>query len=75
MPKTKRGKGVRTVSEELRLAVRDSGKTLYRVAKDAGVNYSSLHRFMAGRQLPSAPVLDKLSAYLGLRLVQERGDE
>lgn len=63
------------MSDELRRAVADSGKTLYRVAKDAGVNYSSLHRFMAGRQLPSVPVLDKLCVSLGLKLVREGGKE
>jgi transcriptional regulator with XRE-family HTH domain len=60
--------GKLAVSATLRRAIRDSGKTLYRVAKDSGVPYATLHRFMNGRTEVSLGSLDKLCAYLGLTL-------
>ena len=62
-----------TVSETLRRAIRDSGRTLYRVAKDSGIPYATLHRFMSGERSISLRALDKLSAYLGLQLVPAEG--
>lgn len=60
------------VSEALRRAVRDSGQTWYRIAKDSGVNYGTLHKFMTGtRQGLSLAAVDKLAAYFGMRLVKE----
>jgi transcriptional regulator with XRE-family HTH domain len=60
--------GKLTVSATLRRAIRDSGQTLYRVAKDSGVPYATLHRFMNGKTEVSMASLDKLCAYLGLAL-------
>jgi hypothetical protein len=60
-----------TVSQQLRRAVRQSGRTLYRVSKDSGLSYPALHRFAAGKKGLSLDSLDRLCAYLGLRLVQE----
>ena len=65
-----RGKKERTVSETLREEVRSCGQTLYRVAKDSGVAYATLHRFMAGKRTIGSPAIDKLCAYLGLRLAR-----
>ena len=62
-------KGV-AVSKALKQAVRGSGKTLYRVAKDSGVSYPTLHRFMAGKRSISVEALDKLCLYLGLKLTK-----
>jgi hypothetical protein len=60
-----------TVSEQLRRAVRASGKTLYRVAKDTGISYAPLHRFLHGRSGLRMDLLDQLCSYLGLRLTRE----
>ena len=65
-----RGKKERTVSETLREEVRSCGQTLYRVAKDSGVTYATLHRFMAGRRTVGSSTIDKLCAYLGLKLIR-----
>jgi plasmid maintenance system antidote protein VapI len=59
-----------TMSETVRQAILESGQTLYRVAKDSGVPYATLHRFVTGERSVSAETLDKLCAYLGLRLVR-----
>ncbi len=64
-----------TVSQLLRVTIRDSGKTLYRVAKDSGVSYPALHRFVVGKRSLSMPALDRLCAYLGLELRKREGDQ
>jgi hypothetical protein len=60
------------VSETLRKAVLDSGKTLYRVAKDTGIDYAVMWRFAHGRSRSlDLATLDRLCTYLGLRLTRE----
>jgi transcriptional regulator with XRE-family HTH domain len=60
---------VQDKAEQLREAIRKSGLTLYRVAKDSRVNHASVHRFMHGRQV-SLKSFDKLCDYLGLSLTK-----
>jgi hypothetical protein len=62
----------RLPSETLHRAILESGKTLYRVAKDSGVSYPALHRFANRQRLLSLEGFDKLCAYLGLVLKPER---
>lgn len=57
------------VSESLRKAIQESGLSLYRVAKDAGIGYASLHRFMSGERSVSLDVFDRICESLGLELV------
>jgi hypothetical protein len=66
-----KSKGPETVSGRLRRAVRESGQTLYRVAKGADLSYAALHRFATSRTGLALDSVDRLCAYLGLRLVQE----
>ncbi len=56
-----------TVSDQLRQAIEDSGETLYRVAKDSGVSYPTLHGFVGGRDIKLSNA-DKIADYLGLSL-------
>ena len=56
------------MTDQLKQAVADSGETLYRVAKDSGVDYSVLLRFMADERGISLETAGKLAAYLGLEL-------
>jgi hypothetical protein len=63
-------KGALTMSETVRRAVLESNQTWYRVAKDSGVPYATLHRFVTSQRAVSMETLDKLCAYLGLRLVR-----
>jgi hypothetical protein len=65
------GKAKETVSGRLRRAVRQSGQTLYRVAKGAGLSYAALHRFVAGRTGLALDSVDRLCAYLKLQLTPE----
>jgi hypothetical protein len=63
-------KGAATVSAALRKAIHDTGETLYRVAKDSGVPYATLHRFMRGERTVNLPTIEKLCVYLGLKLTR-----
>jgi hypothetical protein len=60
------------ISDQLRAAVRDSGKSGNVVAKESGIPQPTLSRFLAGANMSSAAV-DKLAAYFGLVLKKERG--
>jgi hypothetical protein len=61
------------VSASLREAVRNSGASLYRISKDSGVPYATLHRFVLGGGNLVLESLDKLCAYLGLELTKKKG--
>ena len=61
-----------TVSEVLRQAIRDSGQSTYRIAKDAGLSYAVVWRFVAGERALSQGAIDKLCASIGLRLVPDK---
>jgi hypothetical protein len=56
------------VSKQLKQAIRDSDETLYRVAKDSGVSYATLHGFMKGRRSLSMDAVDKLCIYFRFTL-------
>jgi plasmid maintenance system antidote protein VapI len=55
--------------DELRQAIADSGLTLYRVAKDAGLPYAVVHRFANGTRDITLGNAGKIAEVLGLRLV------
>jgi transcriptional regulator with XRE-family HTH domain len=59
-------------SDALRAAVKKSGETRYRIAQETGMTESGLSRFVHGGGLNLAS-LDRLAAYLGLRLVAVAG--
>jgi plasmid maintenance system antidote protein VapI len=56
------------VSESLRAAIRDSGLSLYAIAKGAGIGYAQIHRFASGERSLSLDAVDRLAAYFGLSL-------
>ena len=66
---------LKTVSEVLQQAIRKSDQTLYRIAKDAEIDWGTLQRFLDGSR-PSIRIdtVDKLCRHLGLELrpVRER---
>ena len=55
-----------TVCDQLRQAIRDSGKTHYRIGKDAGVKPEMVARFFRGERDVRAETFAKLAAALGL---------
>ena len=61
------GQSAMTISDDLRHAIRNSGKSVTAIAKESGVPQPMLTRFMNGQDLRLATV-DKLAAQLGLTL-------
>jgi len=56
-----------TIIEQLRRAIRDSGKTDYRIAKDAGIGPEQVGRFLAGSDIRISTAA-KICATLDLEL-------
>jgi hypothetical protein len=68
-------RGPISMTEVVRQAIRNSGQTLYRVAKDSGVNYPIVHRFVVHNESIALTGFVKLCAYLGLTLKPEREEK
>jgi transcriptional regulator with XRE-family HTH domain len=58
------------LSEQLRKAVEDSGFTVYRLAKDVGLDPRIIYRFMRGEHVTTATA-DLIAERLGLRLTDK----
>jgi len=56
------------ISKQLKKAVRDSGMSLYAIAKGADMEYSTLHRFAAGQRDIYLETAAKLAKFFGLEL-------
>lgn len=71
MPKRKSQSGeVPSLAASLRAAAEDSGLSVYRIAKDSGVDQSTLNKFLNGdRDNLTLEVADRLFKYFGLRVV------
>jgi DNA-binding phage protein len=61
-----------TISDQLKAAVKASGLTSYRVAKDAGITQIMLDRFMAGDGDLRLATAAKLCDALGLELCKRK---
>jgi hypothetical protein len=61
-------------SDTLRSTIETSGLSLYRVAKNAGLSYSVVHRFMHEKRSLSMQAFDKLCASLQLELQPKKHD-
>ena len=60
---------LKTISDALRQAIRKSDQTLYRIAKDAEVDWGTVQRFLDGtRANIRIDTIDKLCRHLGLTL-------
>jgi transcriptional regulator with XRE-family HTH domain len=60
-----------TLTDVLRAAIQRSGLTYYRIGKATGIDETNLGRFMAGELSVRLDKADRLTAYLGLRLVPD----
>jgi hypothetical protein len=65
----KRQKTPRTVCDQLRDAIQESGKTHYRVGKDAGIKPEIVTRFVRGQRDITGKTFGKLASAMGLTLV------
>ena len=54
--------------ERIRKAIQADGRSLYRLAKDAGVDVAPLQRFMKAQQTLRLPTAEKLCGVVGLDL-------
>lgn len=62
-----------TISEQLREAIRNSGLSVYRIAKDSGVPQQTLQRFMTHeRDIRMAQTADRLATYFKLELAPQQ---
>jgi plasmid maintenance system antidote protein VapI len=59
----------RTVCDQLRDAIQDSGKTHYRIGKDAGIKPEIVARFVRKQRDITGKTFAKLAAALGMTLV------
>ncbi len=59
-----------SLTKQLRAAIRQSGLTIYRIAKDSGIPQPTVQRFAAGKRDMYLETADKLAAYFGMRLTR-----
>ena len=57
-----------SLAAQLRKAIKASGLTQYRIAKDTGVPQPVVNRFVNGERSITLETADKLCRYLGLKL-------
>jgi transcriptional regulator with XRE-family HTH domain len=62
----------RSIVEQLRQAIANSGQTEYAIAKGSGVSQSVVNRFVNGERGISLETAAKLCEYLDLDLVARR---
>lgn len=61
-----------TLSDQVKRAIDDSGESRYAIAKATGIDESALAKFYNGQRGITTDTLDRLGAYLGLRIVMDR---
>jgi plasmid maintenance system antidote protein VapI len=59
----------KTLSDQLRDAIEQSGMSRYRLAEESGVDAASLCRFVAGQTGLTLKNIDRIGQVIGLRLV------
>lgn len=67
-----------SISQQIKDAIRKSGKTLLQIERDTGVSNATLGRFLSEdpaihRDIRLEKTADKLAEYFGLKLTKDRG--
>jgi transcriptional regulator with XRE-family HTH domain len=62
----------KTLTDQIREAIKQSELTAYQICKETGIQNSSMSRFLSGERGLSLAHLDKLAALLGLRIATTR---
>lgn len=57
------------ILDDIRQAIKVSGKTRYRISKDTGISEGQLSELMAGTKGLSIEAMERLAHYLGLEIV------
>ena len=60
-----------TLTEQLKEAIRASGKSLYQISRESGVASPQLYRFVNGDRSLTLPAVDKICRALRLQLVSQ----
>ena len=60
------------LSDQIRQAIDDSGRTRYRIAQETGIDESALSKFYRGKRGFNSETIDTLGEFLGLRIVADR---
>ena len=63
------------MTDQIRRAIDDSGLTRYRIAKETGIDESTLAKFYNGHRGLSMGALNRLGKFLELRIVMDRKPE
>jgi len=61
-----------TMTDVLKAAIKESGLTRYRIARETGLTEATLCRFVGGETSLRLDKADVLADYLGLELVRKR---
>ena len=61
-----------TLNDQLRKAIRQSGQSLYAIAKGTGVHYGVIYRFAVGQRDIYLQTASKVADYLELELTKAR---
>jgi DNA-binding phage protein len=69
-PVASTGKATGRLSQALRDALRTSDKSMYQIARDAGVSQIVVSRFISGERDIRMATADRLAEALGLKLAQ-----
>jgi len=56
------------ITDPLREAIQNSEETIYRIAKESGVDYAVVSRFWKGERDLQLSTADRLAKYFGLEL-------
>lgn len=60
------------LGEQLRDAIRESGRTVYALAQESGVDTAVIYRFVSGERGVSLETAARLAATLGIRFTKPR---
>jgi transcriptional regulator with XRE-family HTH domain len=60
----------KTLTDQIRDAVQESGLTCYRICAETGIDKGSMSKFLNGQRGLSLAHLDKLAELLGLRIAK-----
>lgn len=62
------------LSDQLRDAIRDCGRSRYKLAQETGISQATLSRLVNGKGGVSLEYLDKLGDALGLAIIRQKGE-
>jgi transcriptional regulator with XRE-family HTH domain len=64
----------KTLTDQIRDAVRQSKLSHYQICQETGINKASMSKFASGKRGLSLAHLDRLAEFLELRIISERKD-